>query len=198
MDGAEDVRRGGGGEEEGTGSGPDGVARDGGEAMGATRATATVTRGDADEGATVSAEGEGAGLPTGVPGPPRPVGELLEQDPRAAVELFAECELLRAEAAEAGVVLDDSPASLEALDQLLPRWRSDPELLDHLGNDAGFYLGTVVARTVPGAVWRLGGDGTPVVLLPSGRELAVVEDGLAWAESGAPELSQVYGEVSEG
>ncbi|EFL03485.1 DUF6278 family protein [Streptomyces sp. LcepLS] len=144
------------------------------------------------------AGGEGAGESAGVGGPPRPVGELLEQDPRAAVELFAECELLRAEAAEAGVVLDDSPESLEALDQLLPRWRSDPELLDHLGNDAGFYLGTVVARTVPGAVWRLGGDGTPVVLLPSGRELAVVEDGLSWAESGAPELSQVYGEVSEG
>lgn len=165
---------------------------------GATSAVAGVSGRGAGEGATAVAGERGAGESAGVSGPPHPVGELLEEDPRAAVELFAECELLRAEAAEAGVVLDDSPESLEALDQLLPRWRSDPEILDRLGNDAGFYLGTVVARTVPGAAWRLGRDGTPVVLLPSGRELAVVEDGLAWAESGAPELSQVYGEVSEG
>lgn len=126
-----------------------------------------------------------------------PDGTRDTLDPGEAAELFAECELLRAQAAEAGLELDDSVASLAALDQLLPRWREDPELLPWLGNDAGLYLGTVVVRTVPGATWRIGPGGYPLVLLPSGRELRVVEDGLDWAVSGAPELSQVYAEVSE-
>ncbi|PGH47865.1 DUF6278 family protein [Streptomyces sp. Ru87] len=110
-------------------------------------------------------------------------------------ELLAECELLRARAEDAGIELDDTPESLEALDQLLPRWRDDPEELPWLGNDAGLYLGTVVVRTVPGASWHIWPGGGPVVRLVSGRELNVVETGLDWAVTGAPELSQVYAEV---
>jgi len=109
--------------------------------------------------------------------------------------LLAECELLRAQAEQAGVDLDDSAASLEALDQLVPRWRDDEELLPWLGNDAGLYLGTVIVRTVPGAVWELR-SGHPVVLLATGREIDVVTDGQEWAMTGAPELSQVYAEVA--
>lgn len=120
------------------------------------------------------------------------------QDAEAVAQLLSECELLRARAASAGVELDDSAASLEALDQLQPRWRDDPEELFRLGNDAGLYLGTVVVRTVPGARWWIGGDGRPVVRLASGREIDVVEAGHAWAAVGAPELSQRYAEVSEG
>lgn len=112
-------------------------------------------------------------------------------------ELLAECELLRAQAAEEGVALDDTPASLEALDQLLPRWRDDEETLTWLGSDAGLYLGTVLVRTVPGARWEIRADGEAVVRLSSGREFEVVEAGHAWAESGAPELSQLYAEVAE-
>lgn len=141
--------------------------------------------------------GHPAGAPAAPTAGPRPVAALLEDDPQAAVELFGECELLRSQAAEAGIELDDSVESLSALDQLLPRWRADPEVLTWLGNDAGLYLGTVLVRTVPGAAWRIGADGSPVVSLSSGRELRVVEDGRDWAETGAPELSQVYGEVSE-
>jgi hypothetical protein len=111
--------------------------------------------------------------------------------------LLSECELLRAQAEQAGVALDDSAASLEALDQLVPRWRDDEELLPWLGNDAGFYLGTVVVRTVPGAVWRIRPSGHPVVRLTTGREIDVVADGHAWAATGVPELSQVYAEVAE-
>ncbi|WP_222624496.1 DUF6278 family protein, partial [Streptomyces buecherae] len=96
------------------------------------------------------------------------------------------------------VELDDTPASLEALDQLQPRWRDDPEESPWLGNDAGLYLGTVIVRTVPGAQWRLDADGTPLVVLDSGREIDVAAVGLAWAEDGAPELSQLYAEVDEG
>ncbi|MEK8173094.1 DUF6278 family protein [Streptomyces sp. M19] len=101
-------------------------------------------------------------------------------------QLLSECELLRARAESAGVVLDDTPASLEELDQLLPRWRDDPDELPWLGNDAGLYLGTVVVRTVPGALWQVWPNGQPVVRLASGREIDVVEAGQQWAADGRP------------
>ncbi|MFB7600140.1 DUF6278 family protein [Streptomyces sp. NPDC056160] len=113
-------------------------------------------------------------------------------------DLFSTCEQLRALVAEAGVRLDGSPASLEALDQLLPRWRDDAETVSWLGIDAGLYLGTVIVRTMPGAAWELWPNGHPVVRLASGREIVVVEAGHAWAEEGVPELSQLYAEVAEG
>ncbi|MFF8790922.1 DUF6278 family protein [Streptomyces sp. NPDC015125] len=126
-----------------------------------------------------------------------PLAESVRADPGSVVELLSECELLRAQAATEGVELDDSARSLEALDQLQPVWRDDPEVLPWLGNDAGLYLGTVVVRTVPGAVWHVWPDGQPVVRLESGREIDVVAMGHEWADIGAPELSQVYAEVSE-
>ncbi|KJY43373.1 hypothetical protein VR41_03420 [Streptomyces sp. NRRL B-1568] len=123
--------------------------------------------------------------------------EAAERDPEGLAELLAECELLRAHAQSAGVALDDSPSSLEALDQLQPRWREDPELVPWLGNDAGLYLGTVIVRTVAGAGWWIWPDGQPVVRLVNGREIDVVEAGREWAADGAPELSQLYGEIAE-
>jgi hypothetical protein len=80
---------------------------------------------------------------------------------------------------------------------MVPRWRDDAETLPWLGHDAGLYLGTVVVRTVPGAAWRIRSDGEPVILLPSGREVEVVESGQEWAATGVPELSQLYAEVAE-
>lgn len=124
------------------------------------------------------------------------MAEPARDDPEGVAGLLAECELLRSQAASAGLGLDDSVASLEALDQLLPRWRDDPEELPWLGNDAGLYLGTVIVRTVPGAAWQVWPNGQPVVRLPSGREINVVEAGLDWAISGSPELSQVYAQAS--
>jgi hypothetical protein len=118
-------------------------------------------------------------------------------DPEGIAELLSECELLRSHASRAGVQLDDTVASLEALDQLLPRWRDDEENLPWLGNDAGLYLGTVIVRTVPGAAWGIRPDGQPVVRLSSGREFDVVASGQEWATSGVPELSQLYAEVAE-
>ncbi len=112
-------------------------------------------------------------------------------------ELLADCDLLRSQALREGVRLDDSAASLEQLDQMLPRWRGDEEILSWLGNDAGLYLGTVLVRTVPGAAWTIRRDGQPVVRLASGREFDVVSSGQTWAEDGAPELSQLYAEMAE-
>ncbi|MFI9719783.1 DUF6278 family protein [Streptomyces sp. NPDC052396] len=120
-----------------------------------------------------------------------------EWDPQGLAELLSECELLRAQAQSAGVVLDDSPSSLEALDQLQPRWREDEELQSWLGNDAGLYLGTVVVHRVAGAAWRMWPDGQPFVRLVNGREIDVVEAGHQWAEDGAPQLSQRYAEIAE-
>jgi hypothetical protein len=122
---------------------------------------------------------------------------VLALDPEGVAELLSECELLRAQASQEGVLLDDSAASLEALDQLLPRWRDDEESLPWLGNDAGLYLGTVIVRTVQGARWDLRPGGQAVVRLASGREFDVVEAGREWAASGVPELSQLYAEVAE-
>ncbi|MEV6177783.1 DUF6278 family protein [Streptomyces sp. NPDC052016] len=121
----------------------------------------------------------------------------LEADPEGVAALLSECELLRSLAAQEGVPLDDTEHSLEALDQLLPRWRDDEEILPWLGNDAGLYLGTVIVRTVPGAVWQVWPGDRPVVRLASGREFDVVTAGQEWAANGVPELSQLYGEVAE-
>ena len=120
-----------------------------------------------------------------------------EHDPEAVAGLLSECELLRSQAGREGVELDDSAASLEALDQLVPRWRDDEEILPWLGNDAGLYLGTVIVRTVPGALWEIWPNGQPVVRLVTGREIEVVATGHEWAATGAPELSQVYAEAAE-
>ena len=117
-------------------------------------------------------------------------------DGAGAAALFSECELLRDQAERVGVVLDDTPESLNALDQLLPRWRDDPEAMPWLGTDAGLYLGTVLVATIAGAHWHRRDDGQPVVVLDSGRELDVVEEGVGWATNGVPELSSVYAEVS--
>ncbi|MFF0222185.1 DUF6278 family protein [Streptomyces sp. NPDC004629] len=122
---------------------------------------------------------------------------VLPADREGVAELLSECDLLRSQAAQEGVRLDDSVTSLEALDQLVPRWRDDAEILPWLGNDAGLYLGTVIVRTVPGAYWEFQPGGQPVVRLESGREFDVVEAGHAWAASGVPELSQLYAEVAE-
>ncbi|MGW0941418.1 DUF6278 family protein [Streptomyces sp. NPDC002623] len=122
---------------------------------------------------------------------------VLAEDPEGIAELLSECELLRSVAAREGIGLDDTAASLEALDQLPPRWRDDEESLPWFGHDAGLYLGTVVVRTVPGAAWAIRPGGEAVVRLVSGREVDVVTAGREWAVTGTPELSQLYAEVAE-
>ncbi|MER0449150.1 DUF6278 family protein [Streptomyces sp. NPDC006711] len=129
--------------------------------------------------------------------PATSVAAIYREDPQGVAEVLSECELLRTRAWQNSLELDDSPASLGALDQLTPRWREDPEELPWLGNDAGLYLGTVIVRTVPGASWDVWPSGQPVVRLASGREIDVVDAGLTWAATGAPELFQIYAEASE-
>ncbi|MDB1089242.1 DUF6278 family protein [Streptomyces sp. ACA25] len=128
----------------------------------------------------------------------RPAGAATGwSDPEGVAQLLSECELLRVRATSAGFALDDTPGSLEALDQLLPGRRDDPEELDWLGNDAGLYLGTVIVRNLKGAHWSPGPDGGPVIVLGSGRQIDVVTAGHEWADQGNPELSRIYAEVAE-
>jgi hypothetical protein len=134
------------------------------------------------------------GMPSrGVTVPP-----TLVDNREGIAELLSECELLRAQAEASGVRLDDSAASLEALDQLTPQWRDDPERMTWLGNDAGLYLGTVILHTVPGSSWHVWPGGRPVIRLASGREIDVVTAGHDWAEGGTPELAQAHAEAAEG
>jgi hypothetical protein len=126
------------------------------------------------------------------------VPQTMADDQEGITELLAECDLLREQALASGVELDDTAESLAALDQLMPRWRDDPQRMDWLGNDAGLYLGTVIVRTVRGAAWQVTPDGRAVIRLASGRELDVVEAGHEWAQGGTPELSQSHAEAAEG
>lgn len=123
--------------------------------------------------------------------------DTLSADPEGVAELLSECELLRDHAERAGVELDDTAESLAALDQLSPLWRDDAEAATWLGSDAGLYLGTVLVRNVPGTSWHLWTTGQPVVRLPSGLEIDVLEEGRAWAATGTPELAQLYAELSD-
>ncbi|MEZ0090280.1 DUF6278 family protein [Streptacidiphilus sp. EB129] len=119
-------------------------------------------------------------------------------DPGSLGEMLSECGLLRERALDAGLALDDTVASLAALDQLPPTWRDDPETAEWLGNDAGLYLGTVIVRELHGSGWMLLPDGHPVVVLASGREVDVVAMGLSWARDGSPELSAAYAAIDAG
>ncbi|MFF4344529.1 DUF6278 family protein [Kitasatospora sp. NPDC001540] len=124
---------------------------------------------------------------------------VAEQDRELAMaEMYAECGLLRELADSSGVRLDDTVDSLTALDQLLPRWRDDPQVSQWLGTDAGLYLGTVIRRQVPDARWRLAADGRPLMVLGTGFELDATAIGRDWAEQGAPQLAAVYRAASDG
>jgi len=100
-------------------------------------------------------------------------------------DLLSECARLRERARRAGVELDDTPGSLDALDQLLLLWHAHPEVAAWLPIEAGSYLGTVIIRTVPGAGWHTAADGRPVVQLRSGAQFDV----LGAASTGAPSPS---------
>ncbi|MFD7645468.1 DUF6278 family protein [Kitasatospora sp. NPDC059795] len=117
---------------------------------------------------------------------------------RAMAEMYAECGLLRELADAVGIQLDDTVDSLTALDQLLPRWRDDPQVSRRLGTDAGLYLGTVIRRRIPGSTWRLAADGRPLMVLATGFELDVTALGADWAEQGAPQLAAVYRAAGDG
>jgi hypothetical protein len=89
-------------------------------------------------------------------------------------DLLSECARLRERAHRASVELDDTPGSLEALDQLLLLWHAHPGGAAWLPIEVGSYLGTVIIRTVPGAGWHTASEGRPVVQLRAGAQVDVL------------------------
>jgi hypothetical protein len=89
-------------------------------------------------------------------------------------DLLSECARLRERARRAGVELDETAASLDALDHLLLLWQAHLDVAAWLPIEAGSYLGTVIIRTVPGAGWHTAADGRPVVQLRSGAQVDVL------------------------
>jgi hypothetical protein len=99
---------------------------------------------------------------------------FLADHPGGYEDLLSECARLRERARRAGVELDDTPGSLDALDQLLLLWHAHPDVAAWLPIEAGSYLGTVIIRTLPGAGWYTAADGRPVVQLRSGAQVDVL------------------------
>ena len=90
------------------------------------------------------------------------------------MHLLSQCAELRAWATVHGVTLDDEPESLSVLDRLLDAWNAEPQIRSVLVNEVGCYVGTVIAKHVPGARWRVWPNGHPVVQLPAGGDLDVI------------------------
>jgi hypothetical protein len=97
----------------------------------------------------------------------------FDNDPGGLADLLADCSQLRAWAENYGLHLDHSPESLVALDDALDRF-ADQQATRRLANEAGRYLGTVLARHGGGARWQVWPNGHPVIRLPSGHDLDVV------------------------
>lgn len=98
--------------------------------------------------------------------------------------------------AERGVALTGSPESLAAIEGRLDEWWRS-EAGPSLGNELGFYLGHILAESVPGAHWVAWPNGHPVIRLASGRELDVFDVVRQRLEGRAKSLPEVYAEVSE-
>src|SRR5262249_4214338 len=83
----------------------------------------------------------------------------LQKDPGRLADLLADCRTLRAWAEEHGCHLDDSPESLSALDEAMDHF-ADQETTNGLANEAGLYLGSLLARRDDPAC-RRSGDRSP-------------------------------------
>ena len=97
----------------------------------------------------------------------------FQKDPAGLADLLADCSQLRAWAENHGLHLDDSPESLVALDDALDRF-ADQQATQRLANEAGRYLGTVLAHHGGRARWQVWPNGHPVIRLPSGHDVDVV------------------------
>jgi hypothetical protein len=94
-------------------------------------------------------------------------------------------------ASDHGVMLSGSPDTLAAIEARLPNWQAS-EAAPMLGNELGVYLGSCIVRHVAGAEWRVWRNGHPVVRLPSGRDLDVVDVVHRRLTNGEPSLAATF------
>ncbi|MHB2029775.1 MAG: DUF6278 family protein [Acidimicrobiales bacterium] len=108
--------------------------------------------------------------------------------------LLLPCAQLRQWSNEHGLVLDDEPESLAALDEHLDSWNADA--LHHgkvdLSNEVGIYLGTVIVKHVDGSQWGVWPNGHPIVRLRSGKELDVTEMANQRLNHSGPSLGAIH------
>jgi hypothetical protein len=111
-------------------------------------------------------------------GPARGVavfGSADKSEPDRFENLSLSCDGLKKWAGDHEVVLDDSPESLNQLDERLDSWNSDATHHGNvdLSNEVGIYLGAVIIKHVEGSRWRVWPNGHPVVRLKEGKEFDV-------------------------
>jgi Family of unknown function (DUF6278) len=121
----------------------------------------------------------------------------FQKDPGGLDDVLADCGQLRAWAENHGLQLDDSPESLIALDDALDRV-ADLQATRRLTNEAGLYLGTVLARHSQGTRWQVWPNGHPVIRLPSGHDVDVVAIVNDAAHAGKLELAKHYADAIAG
>jgi Family of unknown function (DUF6278) len=148
-------------------------------------------------------------IPGAKHGPARSVavfGRPSHPDPTLLAGLLGSCDQLRTWARtghglELGNSAGDLPLLDRAFDEAIEVARSEqggPARIASLGGQAGLYLGTVIAGSVPGAHWRLWPNGHPVVRLPSGRDLDVVAIATNQISEGSPRLAAAYADAVTG
>ena len=130
------------------------------------------------------------------PGPSSAMAVLLPADggdapsPETLRDLMtAACADLRAGVGtgERDAPLDASVASLATLDRVIDGWAGDTA--GRMCAAVGAYLGTVLVNA--GAEWRVGEDGRPYVVLPSGRRVDVMAVAGRRIARGRPRLADV-------
>jgi len=111
-------------------------------------------------------------------GPPRGVAvfrSVGSGSPDRVENLALSCDGLREWSRDHEVKLDDSPESLNELDEQLDSWNADEThhgKVD-LSNEVGIYFGSVIIKNLEGSHWRVWPNGHPVIRLSDGKELDV-------------------------
>ena len=109
------------------------------------------------------------------------------------------CEQLRTWARRQGIELGSGPEDLSWLDEAFDQDAHEhgrDAVMQAVENDAGLFLGTVIATSVPGARWQLWPNGHPVIHLASGRDLDVVALAHDRVTTGQPRLTDVYADAA--
>lgn len=116
-------------------------------------------------------------------------------DPARLVHSLGASDDFRAWTALNGVTLTDEPAGLAELDRHLGGWLADPDIGPRLTNEIGLYVGAVMVRHVPGAVWSIRPNGQPVVRLASEKEISVIHQAVRRCAQGRPRLQEIYSQA---
>ena len=120
------------------------------------------------------------------------------QDPKRLNELMFSHDDIAVWASERDVTLSNEPDALVTLDSALDEWAMDPVIGPQLANEAGVYLGNMIARSARGARWTVLLNGHPVVGLASGREMDVTDLVVQRLRNGGARLPDIFSDAMDG